>query len=97
VGLQALQLNIAGTSNTAVGVNTLTNSTGDGNTALGTGAGVSVGTASNVICIGNPGADVSNTAWIGNVFGVTTVSGTTAPVIVSEHRTAGYSRLIGAV
>jgi hypothetical protein len=27
---------------------------------------------------------VSNTTWIGNVFGVTTQSGTTAPVIVSD-------------
>jgi predicted ribosome quality control (RQC) complex YloA/Tae2 family protein len=27
---------------------------------------------------------VSNTAWIGNVYGVTTQSGTTAPVVVSD-------------
>jgi len=84
VGLNALNMNIAGSSNTAVGVNALISSTGDGNTALGSGAGGSVATADNVICIGNTGADVSNTAWIGNVFGVTTVSGTTAPVIVSD-------------
>jgi hypothetical protein len=84
MGLNALNLNIAGSSNTAVGVNALINSTGDGNTALGNGAGTGVATADNVICIGNPGADVSNTTWIGNVFGVTTQSGTAAPVIVSN-------------
>jgi hypothetical protein len=84
VGKDALNFNAAGSSNTAVGNAALIFSTGDGNTALGNGAGTGVTTANNVICIGNPGADVSDTAWIGNVFGVTTVSGTTAPVIVSD-------------
>jgi len=72
--------------NTAVGQDALVNATGDGNTALGAGAGAGVVAASNVTCIGanTAGADVSNTVWIGNVFGVTTVSGTTAPVIVSD-------------
>jgi len=84
VGSQALNLNVTGNSNTAVGNAALINSTGNGNTALGNGAGLAVATASNVICIGNQGADVSDTAWIGNVFGVTTISGTTAPVIVSN-------------
>ena len=50
------------------------------------GAGSGVTNASDVICIGFAvaGADVSNTAWIGNVYGVTTQSGTTAPVVVSD-------------
>jgi hypothetical protein len=45
-----------------------------------------VTTASNVICIGFNlgGGNVDNTTWIGNVFGVTTQSGTTAPVLVSN-------------
>jgi hypothetical protein len=84
VGKDALNLSTAGSLNTAVGNAALIFNSGDGNTALGAGAGTSVATADNVICIGNPGADVSNTTWIGNVFGVTTQSGTTAPVIVSN-------------
>src|SRR5206468_7605368 len=35
------------------------------------------------------GANVSNTTWIGNVYGVTTQSGTTAPVIVSADGQLG--------
>jgi hypothetical protein len=85
VGQGAVSNNVTGSSNTAIGANALVNSTsGDGNTALGANAGNAVGTASNVICIGNSGADVSGTTWISNVFGVTTQSGTTAPVIVSN-------------
>jgi predicted ribosome quality control (RQC) complex YloA/Tae2 family protein len=37
-----------------------------------------------VIAVGNFGANVSNSCFIGNIFGVTTQSGTTAPVIVSN-------------
>jgi hypothetical protein len=84
VGKDALNFNAAGSLNTAVGNAALIFSTGNGNTALGDGAGTGVTTANNVICIRNPGANVSNTTWIGNVFGVTTQSGTTAPVIVSD-------------
>jgi Chaperone of endosialidase len=54
------------------------------NLALGIDAGNQVTTASNVIAIGHTGADVSDTTWIDNVFGVTTQSGTTAPVVVSN-------------
>src|SRR5206468_3342805 len=62
------------------------NTTGSDNTAIGLNAATSVVTAANVTCIGSnvAGADVSNTTWIGNVFGVTTQSGTTAPVVVSD-------------
>jgi hypothetical protein len=84
VGIHSINANITGSNNTAVGNNALINSTGNLNTALGNGAGSAVATANDVICIGNVGADVSATAWIGNVFGVTTISGTTAPVIVSN-------------
>ncbi len=85
VGLGALVSNTTGNFNTAVGTQTLVAvTTGSGNVALGQDAGSQVNAGSNVICIGNPGADESNTTWIGNVFGVTTVSGTTAPVIVSD-------------
>ena len=35
------------------------------------------------------GANVSNTTWIANVYGVTTQSGTTAPVVVSDNGQLG--------
>jgi len=61
------------------------------NVALGFYAGNGVITANNVICIGTEvaGADVSNTAWIGAVYGVTTQNGTTAPVVVSADGQLG--------
>ena len=42
--------------------------------------------ASHVTCIGAnvAGANVSNTTWIGNVYGVAPQSGITAPVVVSN-------------
>jgi endosialidase-like protein len=85
VGSDAL-LHCTGSNNTAIGSGALDNATGFANVALGFGAGSSVSTANNVICIGTEiaGADVSDTAWLGNVYGVTTQSGTTAPVIVSD-------------
>jgi hypothetical protein len=86
-GYQTLQANTEGSTNTADGFQALqNNTTGGGNLALGAGAGSSVSTASNVTCVGSgvAGADVSNTTWIANVYGVTTQSGTTAPVIVSN-------------
>jgi endosialidase-like protein len=86
LGGQTLSANTIGSNNTAIGKATLINSTGDSNTALGFNSGNNVITASSVTCIGSgaAGADVSNTTWISNVFGVTTQSGTTAPVIVSD-------------
>jgi uncharacterized coiled-coil protein SlyX len=86
-GFGALISNTIGGSNTANGFNALVaNTTGGGNTAIGTSAGTNVSTADHVICIGADvaGADVSNTTWIGGVYGVTTQSGTTAPVVVSD-------------
>ena len=73
-GRDALYSNTSGTSNTAFGLATLAlNTTGNNNTALGFNAGSNVNAASNVICIGAGvgGADVSNTCYIGNIFGVT--------------------------
>jgi len=60
------------------------NISGFNNTALGVGAGQGITTANNVIAIGSSGANVSNTAWVANIYGVTTQSGATAPVIVSD-------------
>jgi hypothetical protein len=87
IGYQALSANTIGVQNTAIGHLALVNNvTGDSNVALGTFAGDNVMTASSVICIGAgvAGADVSGTTWIANVYGVTTQSGATAPVIVSD-------------
>jgi hypothetical protein len=92
IGNGALALNSNGGSNTALGTNALTaNTSGSGNTALGQGAGSGITTANNVICIGAgvEGGDVPNTTWIGGIFGVTTQSGTTAPVIVSNDGQLG--------
>ena len=83
----ALGSNTTGDRNTAIGQNALkSNTTGSDNTAVGFGVGANVTTANNVICIGADvaGADVSNTTWIGNVYAVTTQSGTAAPVIISD-------------
>ena len=91
-GAFALRANTRGNNNTAIGeAALLNNTTGRNNTGLGVDAGLSVTTASNVTCIGASvaGADVSNTTWIGNVYGVTTQSGTTAPVIVSADGQLG--------
>jgi hypothetical protein len=88
----ALGSNIDGAYNTAIGRGALNNNiTGDSNTALGNSAGGAVVTASNVICVGADvaGADVSNTTWIGNIYGATTQNATTAPVIVSADGQLG--------
>jgi hypothetical protein len=84
--------NIEGNRNTATGYAALLNNVdGNFNTAVGANAGTEVFSASNVTCIGAnvAGADISNTTWVGNVYGVTTQSGTTAPVIVSEDGQLG--------
>jgi Chaperone of endosialidase len=85
-GGAALVSNTTGSDNTATGSNALANNAGSDNTAIGSGAGFNVSSANNVICLGAnvAGADVSDSTWIGNVYGVTTQSVTTAPVIVSD-------------
>ena len=91
-GFQALYNNTEGAGNTAMGDAALyNNATGNGNVAVGDSAGYSVTTASDVTCIGANvlGANVSNTTWIGHVYGVTTQSGATLPVIVSNDGQLG--------
>jgi Chaperone of endosialidase len=85
VGFGALTSNTSGGSNTAIGIDALaSNTTGNGNVAVGGAAGSAIGTANGVVAIQSPGGNVDNSTWIGNVFGVTSVSGTTAPVVVSD-------------
>jgi hypothetical protein len=91
MGYAALDRNSAGGRNTAIGDLALYSTFGNSNTAIGSRAGQYVVTASNVTCIGANvgGANVSNTTWIGGVYGVTTQSGTTAPVVASADGQLG--------
>jgi hypothetical protein len=68
--VSALNNNVAGERNTAVGAFALTQATTDLNTALGFDAGLNVTTASNVICIGAnvAGANVDDSCFIGNIY-----------------------------
>jgi hypothetical protein len=86
-GVDVLVFNTTGARNTANGFNALlSNTIGSDNTALGASAGTYVTTARDVICIGANvgGENVSGTTWIGGIYGVTTHSGTTTPVVVSD-------------
>jgi hypothetical protein len=77
-GARALFRNTSGHHNTANGLVALfNNATGSDNVALGVAAGNNVTTASNVIAIGAnvSGENVSNTCYIGNIFGVTSSGG----------------------
>ena len=71
----ALFNNTHGNGNTAVGFHAGLNITGSENIALGHTAGSGVTTASSVICIGATGEDVSNSCYIGNIFGATSSNG----------------------
>src|SRR6266545_3838129 len=77
-GYQALLHNDSGDYNTAIGLFALGSlTTGGNNTGLGRSAGTSVTTADHVICIGDnvSGANVSNSCYIGSIFGQTSSSG----------------------
>ena len=76
-GRLALSGNTTANNNTADGAGALQgNTTGHDNTALGFEAGSLVTTANNVIAIGAAGANVSNSCFIGNIFGATASGGT---------------------
>ena len=84
-GRSALGSNSSGGSNTAIGLQPLSsNTTGHDNTAVGFGAGFNVFTAHDTICIGNSGADVSNTCFIGQIFGVTPALNDAVPVEIDS-------------
>jgi hypothetical protein len=83
-GAGALRNTTFGSTNVAVGRGALSlNTSGSSNIALGFNAGLFVSTANNVISIGSVGADVSNSCFIGNIFGITTVNVGT-PVLVDS-------------
>jgi len=78
-GVFALFNNTSGSQNTAIGGAALANNiSGVLNVALGDNAGGGVISATNVICIGHgvAGENVSNSCYIGNIFGVTSSGGT---------------------
>ena len=80
---RALKNNTDGAANTAIGIFALVeNTTGDNNTALGANAGTSVTTANNVICIGAQvgGKNVSNSCYIGSIFGEISSGGTAVSI-----------------
>jgi len=79
LGLDALFNNTTGNTNMAIGNSALnSNTTGSDNTVIGFSSGFAVTTANNVICIGArvAGANVSNTCYIGSIFGQTSSAGT---------------------
>ena len=91
IGYQALFNSTDGFFNVAIGFHALFNQTlAVDNIALGANAGSNVVTADNVICIGTAvsGANVGNTCFIGNIFGVTT-GGVGSPVLVDSSGQLG--------
>jgi len=87
LGHFALFRNTTGNFNTAIGDEALfSNSTGSLNVAIGRDAGDSIITADNAICIGSnlPGANVSNSCFIGNIRGVTTTNADAIPVLIDS-------------
>ncbi|HEV8418033.1 MAG TPA: tail fiber domain-containing protein [Candidatus Udaeobacter sp.] len=87
-GSSALLVN-TGDFNTADGFSALqNNTTGQENVALGVDAGSAVTTANNVICLGHPGANVSNTCFIGNVYG-TNEGGAISAVYINSNGQLG--------
>ncbi len=78
IGRFVLRSNTYGGGNTAIGSNALPNdTTGSNNTVVGDAAGSGVTAATNVICIGAgvAGANVSNSCYIGSIFGQTSFGG----------------------
>ena len=90
IGYHALFNNTTGDRNTANGESALYyNTTGYSNIAVGRRAGVSVTTANNVISIGADvvGENVSNSCYIGGIFGQTSSGG--AAVFVNSNGKLG--------
>ena len=84
-GYQALINVTTGYDNVGIGNEIGFNlTTGTYNTLIGPRAGSAVTTASHVTAINHSGANTNDTTWIGNIYAVTTNSGTTLPVIVSD-------------
>ncbi|PYK13493.1 MAG: hypothetical protein DME65_01750 [Verrucomicrobia bacterium] len=88
VGAFTLFHDTSGNRNTGMGDRSLFNNTvGSDNIAVGEDAGGGVTTAEHVICIGADGADVSNSCYIGQIFGATSPAG--AAVFVNSSGKLG--------
>jgi hypothetical protein len=86
-GQNVLFRNTTGNNNTANGQGALVNNTtGTSNIALGISAGFDVTTANNVICIGASGANVSNSCYIGNIFGKGVAGGNMSVFVDSDGK-----------
>jgi hypothetical protein len=95
IGVRALQNTHAfgnfGSNNTAVGADALANNTiGYSNIALGWLAGSNIIDQANVICIGAAGENVSNTCYIGNIYGQVSSRGT-AVFVNSDGKLGTFS------
>ena len=89
-GDYALFYNTTGSLNVAVGNSALlSDTTGSFNIGLGHYAGSYITTASNVICIGTNGANVSNSCFIGHIRGVTTAQNNAIPVLIDSSGQLG--------
>jgi hypothetical protein len=71
----------ASTTRSSAGKRVLNNTSGFNNTAIGIFAGFGITTASNVIAIGAPGANVDNSCYIGGIAGADATGGD--PVFVT--------------
>jgi hypothetical protein len=90
MGDNALLVNTIGSDNTAIGRNALwQNVAGSDLTALGAFAGEAVTMADHVICIGHPGANVSNSCYIGKIYGATIDPGTALNVGIDANGKLG--------
>ena len=90
MGDNALHANTIGSDNTAIGRNALSNNTvGSANTAVGSFAGDAVTTADHVICIGHSGANVSNSCYIGHIYGATIDPGTATAAAIDASGKLG--------
>jgi hypothetical protein len=85
VGVGALSGCTTGGFNTAIGgIAGAAITTGQFNTIIGDIAGLFVSTASNTICIGGSGINVSNTCQIGHIRGVQTVNNDAVAVVIDS-------------
>jgi trimeric autotransporter adhesin len=90
MGDSALHANMIGSQNTAIGRTALSNNiAGSDITALGASAGEGVTNADHVICIGHPGANVSNSCYIGRIYGAMIDPGTALNVGIDSSGKLG--------
>ena len=86
IGYQALLSDNTGGGNTAIGTDALASASGNANIAIGYGAGSAVTSADSVIAIGTPGANVSNSCYIGGIAGQTVGAGGTTCYVDNDGK-----------